>query len=275
MLPFLINWGLIQFRTLNLFLILGFIAAGFLFWRKAREEHYEESEIFDGFLLSSLVGLIASRAGFIILQFSQFGGDVWRWFNIIGAPGFNVLIGGAAAALFMYRFGLKKKWDVFEVVDFWTLAISFALGVLWIGMFLDGTSFGHATQLPWGILFPGVLEKHHPIQLYFAAMYFGLFYYLSWADYHYRTFNWYRAGKNTAQTGFMTSVFLISTAGFSFLMTFFRPTQFVVQGISLDAIIYGLLTLAGLYLLYTRSGRSIVSPRRRQANRENTPLIPR
>jgi len=244
------------------FFFLAFVSAGFLFWRKAREEHYEEAEVFDGFLRSTLVGLIGSRIGYLIFQFPLFEWEIGKWFNMYSYPGFNLLFGGLLAALYIYRYAQKKKWDVFEVVDFWSLSFSFGLGVVWVGMFIEGTGFGNATALPWGVLFPGVIERHHPIQLYFAAMYFLLFWYLSWADFNYRTFSWYRAGKNTAQTGFMTSIFLIVTSGFSLMMSFIRPPQLVLFGWQLDALIYTILTLLGGYLLFTRSGRTLKFSRR-------------
>lgn len=225
--------------------------------------------MFDGFLISTFIGLFASRIGYVIFQFPLFGWDVWKWFNVYQHPGFNLLFGGFVAALYMYRFAQKQKWDVFEVVDFWSLSFSFGLGVVWLGMFFDGTSFGNPTSMPWGIIFPGVVERHHPVQLYFAVMYFLLFWYLSWADYHYRTFSWYRAGKNTAQTGFMTSVFLITTSVFSLLMILLRPPQLVLFGWPLDAVIYLALSIGGGYLLFNRSGRTLRFSRRSRSTHQS------
>jgi prolipoprotein diacylglyceryltransferase len=202
------------------------------------------------------VGLLGARIGFILFQFSQFGFQPLHWLNINTYPGFNLITGILAAGIYIYHYANKHKWDVFEIVDFWVLGLSFALAMVWIGLFLDGTSFGNSTSLPIGVVFPGVFEPHHPIQLYFAAVYFLLFWYLSWADFHYRTFNWYRAGKNTAQTGYMTSIFIMVTGLFSLAMSFLRPPQLVVMGVGIDIPVYLLTAIVGAGLLWHRSGRS-------------------
>lgn len=263
MLPTIFSYGPFVLRTLTIFAVIASIGAAFLFWRKGREEHYDEMQIFDGFLLSSLVGLLGSRIAFVIFQFSEFSFSPLKWLNIFGYPGFNLSVGIVIAGLYLYSFAQKHKWDVFEILDFWVTAVSFGLAMLWLGIFFDGTGFGYATHLPWGVVFPGVFEKHQPVQLYFAIFYFLLCYYLAWSEYRYRTFSWYRAGKNTAQTGYVTSIFISATGFFSLILAFLRPGQFVIAGFTLDIFIYLSLCLFGIGLLINRSGRSIIpTPKR-------------
>lgn len=262
MLPTLFSFGPITIKTLNVFLVLAFFSMAFLFWRKGKEEHYDEATLFDGFLLSMLVGIIGARLGFIAFHPEVFGLQIFNWININAYPGFNLITGILAAGAYIYYYANKHKWDVFEIVDFWVLGLSFALSMVWVGLFLDGSSFGYPTSLPIGLIFPGVFEPHQPVQLYFAAFYLLLFWYLSWADYHYRTFSWYRAGKNTAQTGYLTSIFIIGTGVFSLIMTWLRPSQFVIGGLALDIPVYIITTLLGVILLWWRSGRSFGLPHR-------------
>ncbi len=257
MLPLLFSLGPLKLHTLNLFLVLAFLSVAFLFWRKGREEHYEESQLFDGFLLSTLFGLVAGRVGFILLHLAEVGTQPLKWLDVISYPGVNLFVGLLGAGIYMYRFALKQKWDVYEIMDFWVLAVSFGLGLMWVGLFFDGSSFGNPTQLPWGLVFPGVFDKHHPVQAYFALFFFVLSWYLNWVEYRYRTFTWYRAGKNTAQTGFLTSVFIIGLGIFSFVVAWLRPAQFTVNGWSLDPLIYLLITGVGIWLLWKRSGRAL------------------
>lgn len=257
MLPILFSLGPITFRTLNLFLVLAFLGVAFFYWRKGREEHYDESQLFDGFLLSSLYGFLIGRIGFIILQFAEFGLRPLLWLDIFSHPGVNLFIGMVGAGIYLYWFALQQRWDEFEITDFWVQALSFGLGIIWLGLFFDGSSFGFPTSLPWGIVFPGVFEKHQPLQLYFAIFYLLQFWYLARSEYHYRTYSWYRAGHNTAQTGFLTSLFIAQTGLFSLLMSFLAPGQFVVYGVVFDSLIYFLMMLAGIALLFIRSGRTL------------------
>lgn len=257
MLPILFSIGPLSFRTFNLFLIVAYLCLAFLFWRKGKEEHYDEAQLFDGFLLSTLFGFVVGRFGFILTSFDQFGLNILKWLDIFSQPGVSLLIGMAAATIYMYRYAMKQKWDAYELVDFWVTSLSFCLGVIWLGLFFDGSSFGYATQLPWGITFPGVFTQHHPVQIYYALFFFILYKYLSWVEYRYRTYSWYRSGKNTAQTGFLTSVFILATGFYSLIMALVQPGTISVGGFMLDPWIYLLMTIGGGLMLWVRSGRNI------------------
>lgn len=253
MFPILFQLGPVMIRTLNVIMVIAFIATAFIFWRKTREEHYEEAMVFDGYLLSILFGLILSRIIFIILRFEHFGENALHWFDIFGHPGFSVYALAIGATYYLYRYAVKKKWDAFEILDFWSMALSLGLSLMWLGFFFEGTAFGKPTALPWGITFPGVFEKHHPAQLYLAFFYFCLYLYLAWVEYRYRTFNWYRQGKNTAHTGFLISVFLLVTGVFSFGLSWLMLPSFSLMGINGETIVSALAGVSGGFLLYSRS----------------------
>jgi prolipoprotein diacylglyceryltransferase len=256
MLPILIQLGRFELRTMSVFLVMAFLVAGFMIWRKGREEHYLEDELFDAYLLSLFWGMLWARVGFIALHFDQFGLSPFKWLDVVNNPGAHFFTGLIVAGIFMYQYSQRQRWDAFEILDFWVLGVSAALVVLSLGWFLDGTGFGLATNLPWGIVFPGVFDKHHPVQLYMAGLYVLLFAYLSRVEYRYRTYNWYRAGRNSAQTGFLTCVFIFALSAASLGFSFIMPgSQF--YGIRLDQVlsIIGLIFSGGL--LFNRSGRTI------------------
>jgi prolipoprotein diacylglyceryltransferase len=243
---------------------VGFIAAAFAFWRKAKEEHYHEEQVFDAFLLSSLVGLIAGRLGFVILHAAEFAAQPWRVFDMINSSGGNLVCGLIGASLYLNYYAKRKKWDAFEVLDFWFMALALGMVFVQLGNFLAGVGFGNETVLPWGMVFPGVFTKHHPAQLYALIFFVILYVYLQKVEYHYRTFMWYRAGKKTAQTGFLASVFLLATGIFMSLLQLIMPSQFMVNGISADLAFSVLMAVYGALLLYTRSGRSLAFWRRKE-----------
>lgn len=257
MLPVLFTIGSISIRTLNVFSVLAFLAAGFILWKKGREEHYEENTLFDGFLLSFLIGGLVARFGFIVLNFHQFGFDILKWFDMVSANGLNGLFGFAGGTYYMYKYAVRQKWDAFEVLDFWVTALSLAFVLLSLGSFFDGSGFGNATTLPWGVVFPGVFEKYHPVQLYSAVIYFGLFQYLSRIEYRYRTFLWYKSKRKSAQTGFLFCNFLLVYGLARVVLSFLMPAQFVFFNISFDWLIGLIISIFGLVLLYDRSGRDL------------------
>lgn len=263
MFPVLFAIGPFQLRTLSFFLVLSFLLTAFLFWKKTKEEHYSEVQLFDGFLLASMVGLLAGRVGYVISQLSVLGFSVFKWVDIFGFPGINGPIGVIVATIYLYRYAKHNKWDEFEILDFWVLSMAGGLALGYVGLFFDGTSFGLATQMPWGMVFPGLLEPHHPVQLYFAVFFFILSWYLARVEYKYRTFEWYRAGKKTAQTGFLLSIFVIVSALFFLIMTWFKPPLFAVYGINADRIASIIGLIYGVLLLVNRSGRTLWSPKKK------------
>ncbi len=253
--PTLIEFGPLVITADGFFSTLAFLTTAFVFWKKTREEHYSSEQAFDVFLLSSLVGLVTGRIGFILLNWSQWGGNFWQWFNIFSRPGSWLGLGLFGATLFLHRQAKQRKWDVFEILDFWFLALAAGLVLESIGNFFAGTGFGFETNLPWGMVFPGVFARHHPVQLYLAIFYLALYSYLSWSEYHYRTFSWYRAGKKTAEAGFLTSIFLVSSGLMRLFLQLVKPVQVSLYGLGLDLWLNLALVVTGLVLFYQRSGR--------------------
>ena len=72
MYPTLLSIGPVSIQTAGIFSVLAFLFTGFYFWKKSREEHYNEIEIFDGFILATIFSFIVARAVYIILNFGQF-----------------------------------------------------------------------------------------------------------------------------------------------------------------------------------------------------------
>jgi phosphatidylglycerol:prolipoprotein diacylglycerol transferase len=251
--------GSFQLKTTSLFQLIAFFNTALVMWRRAKEENYSEAEVFDGFLLSFLTGWLTGRIAYVIFAWERFGWDVIKWLNFVQYPGVQLLFALIGATVYFFYFSKKKKWDSFELLDWWAQAVT--MGLIWInlGYFFAGTRFGHVTSLPWGIIFPGVFERRHPIQLYFLLFHVVTFKYLHWLEYHYRTFEWYRSGKKTAQSGFLFAVFMISYAFFSLIIGFFHVPTLLVNNFVLDNILFILLLILGLYLLFLRTNRRLIS----------------
>jgi len=272
MFPVLFSIGSVTIKTIGVFLFLAFFTSSFIFWRKGREEHYEILELFDGFILSSFFGLVAARVFHILLNIGNFGFDIFKWFNLYENPGSNLMIGVVVASFYLHQFAVKKKWDLFEVLDFWVTSISLGLSINFLGLFFEGVGYGYSTNMPWGVVFPQLIDPHHPVQLYTALFYLLLYFYLSRVEYSYRTFAWYRHGKKTAQTGFLTSTFLILIATFNFFVSFLRPASIIFYDLNVDLVISLVIFISGLFLLYARSGRPLPLPVKRKPKPVRTKL---
>jgi len=255
MFPILINLPFFQLKSLTVLSLLALFFAAFIFWRKGREEYYSTFEIFDVFLLSGLFGFIFGRLAFVLFHLPQFSSNIWSVFNIVERSGNEPLLALAAAAWYLHRHAVRNKWDAFEILDFYVTSLSLGMVFVYLGFFLDGSYSGVFTSLPWGVVLNNTFEKVHPVQIYFAIFYLALFVYLNRMEYVYRTLQWYRKGKKTAQSGFLFSNFLIFTGLFYVLTGPFRLPSMMVGSFNVDYLAYLLIAVLGGVILFVRSGR--------------------
>lgn len=264
MFPILFEVGPVKFYTFTIFIILAFFAGTYVFWRKGREEHYQEDELFDALLKALLWGVLWSRIGFVVLHIDVFGLQPLNWINILDFPGYSALVGILAAGWSLFKSARHQKWDEYEVLDFGVIALTLASAILWLGNFFSGAEIGTATTLPWGLQFPNVFDRRHPVQLYGFLAYLLLFFYLLWAEPRYRTFSWYRARKDSAQSGFLFCAFCIFWGVVGTVLWFFSPTKVLFFGAPVEPIIRIVIVVFGMVKLFQRSGRtfSLRKPKR-------------
>lgn len=256
MYPILLDLSFFRLKSLTVFAILALFFSAFVFWRKGREEHYNLFEIFDAYVLSLLFAYVIGRLTFVALNWPLFANNLWAIFDVIHKPGSELFLSLLASAIYLYRYATKRKWDGYEILDFWATALSLGLALVYLGFFLDGSYGGQFTNLPWGVIIPGNFEKTHPAQLYFAIFYLLLYSYLYKMEYQYRTLDWYRGGKKTAQSGFLFSAFLIAISSFHLLLSPVTLPSVVIAGQVMDQWLYLLLLIFSLLTMFWRSGRS-------------------
>lgn len=274
MFPVLLAIGPFELRTLSLISALAFFVMAFVFWRKGREEHYDMHEYFDGFILASILGFVVGRLGFIGLNWERFGFNIVQYFDSMAYPGISSLLAVIAASVYLYLFAKKRKWDAFEVLDFWALAAVNGALFLHIGLFLDGTHFGTLTNLPVGLVFPGTQEPHHPVQLYSVLFYLALALYLAWVEYRYRTFSWYRGGKKNANSGFLFVVAVLAVSIWFFATSWVRMPISTVLGSGMDRILASVGFAIGLVLLFYRGGILGVRKKPAASMKQKEPVAP-
>jgi len=246
-LPSLTGWVLV---------LIGILGAGYYFWRKAREEHYNLVTAFDGLIVASLLGLWAARASYLLLQTDWSGFFWWRFFNLWSYPGMWAPAGLVTSYLFLIWTGRRLKRDSFEIWDFYTLALVWFLGWWWLSRFVVGAAAGTATNLPWGIVFPQRVEPAHPVQIYAAAAYLLLFRYLWWAEPRFRFFIWYRSKKRTAKPGYLLAVFLIFSGLLGIGLSFLQYPFVMIFDFEISQFFSMAQFILGCVVLYVRSGQS-------------------
>lgn len=255
MFPNIFCLGIFCLRTLSVFVVLAILSSLFILFKKTREEHFSEYEAFDAIFLAGLGGLLAGRVVYVLLNLPIFNWNFWQMLDIISYPGVNGLATVVTMGLLVYKFSASFTSDKFQFLDMWSTVVAVGLGIIWLGLFLDGTGYGLPTPAPLGFIFPGLVEAHLPLQLYNAIFFFLLAWYLHWVEYRYRTFSWYRNAKTSAQSGFLIAVSLIATSFWYLVLSWLRSPQIVIAGINFDAFIAMLGIIFGIILLMNRSGR--------------------
>lgn len=249
--------NLIRSLSLGPFLVFAYLIGAYIFWKKGKEEHYDEFHLFDVLIVASFWGLLAARLGFILANISDFGFDILKWFSLITFPGYVGFFGLIVGTFVLFKSADKRKWDTFEVADFGAIGMACSAAIISLGTFVNGSAFGNPTSLPIGLTFPGVFDKRHPTQLYAMALYFILFIILWKLERVYRTFLWYRENRRTAQSGFVFAVFCIGFGLITASMIVVQPALVQLYTIPIDPIIGVLSIFIGLFTLFVRSGRTL------------------
>lgn len=242
------NW--FELQLLPIFLVLAAFFGTFEFYRLIHKRAcYKEFIVFDCFLLSIFFGFLTGRLSFVIFNYEKFLGDYWRILNFLSYPGIAVFIAIFTSSLFFYLLLARHKMQNLELLDYWARATALGLVFYHLGTFFDGSAAGFLTDSWVGMVFPNIDAKVHPTQLYNAAFYLLIFYYLGYLEKNYRTFNWYRGSHSSVRTGFVFIAFTMIYSLFSLAMLIFTPAMFSWRGWSLDWVFYLLLLFFSLILL--------------------------
>lgn len=252
-----------QLYLLNFFSVFALLATAFLFWRKGREEHFEVDQLFDGFILSTVAGLLAARLTYVALHFSSYGWSVAKWLNFFGERGLFLPVGLAVAGFYLFSYAKKRAWDAHGLLDLWLPAVAVGLGILLLGVgltTLGGVGEGSGATLVF-------TNWQLPYAFILAGLSFALARYLMWLELRYRSFLWYRSAQNLALSGFVWAFGLLLLA-ILFLVSSFL---FVETGSSLVKWTERFFYFAGIWLgggiLLWRAGklgpkRKKISPRK-------------
>lgn len=171
MIPVLFTIGTFNVYAFGFFLAVAFSLSTFIIWKLGKEELKEE-EYLDVFLYTCLFTLFSARATYILFHFEEFGFTILRYIVVRETPGLSLLGGLLGGGLFLFFISRKKKYHFLHMLDFFSVAFSFALSFAKVGEELGGAGFGKETTFPLSIHIAGIPGRHHPVELYQAAILF-------------------------------------------------------------------------------------------------------
>lgn len=171
----LFQYGPITITTLNVFMLLAFIAGIVFMIRFIQLKKLKLSFFVNNFIFFLLIPLIGGRLFYIFEHFSAFQKNFQQIFYIWDF-GFSVFGIFYTIILTLYILSRKKHEDFWVWLDAFSVSGLAGLFFLHIGHFFNGTHYGIPTDLPWGIAFDTFnipfITPIHPTQIYSAIAVF-------------------------------------------------------------------------------------------------------
>lgn len=232
----LISFGRFSVYTLSVFIVIAFFWGCFVIYKKGLEYHYNTDSLLDFAVLLGVFGFVFARLGFVLMHLDIFVSNWVRIILLTAYPGYDYP--GLVAGLVLAVAFLAKRQEIkfYEGLDLVGLGLPAAVAFERIGRVLAGQT----------TLFLGA-----PKELLQAFLYLLVFVWLWKAEREYRTFEWYRFRRTQARPGFVFGAFLFLSGiitGISYILPSVNFYYLVLGGASL---------IAGIALIYSRSGRSL------------------
>ncbi|GEK73338.1 MULTISPECIES: prolipoprotein diacylglyceryl transferase [Halomonas] len=250
--PVAISLGPLQVHWYGLMYVIGFIAAWWLGRRRAARIGLNGDDVGDLIFYAALGVVLGGRLGYALF----YGLDQWLadplWILRVWDGGMSFhggLIGVLLASLYFAR---KKRLAFFTLTDFVAPLVPIGLGAGRIGNFINHELPGRVTDLPWGLVFPGLgNEPRHPSSLYEAVLEGAVLFAVLW---------WVSATPR--RRGLVSGLFLTLYGVFRFGVEFVRRPDPQLGFIAFDWLTMGMLLslpmiIAGVALMAWSRGRPV------------------
>ncbi len=227
-----VNISGVNIYTLGLFSVIAFLWGSYVFYKKGLSTHFEENSILDVVVVCGFWSFILGRLVYVLENLPIFFKHWSRVFLMADFPGvsrWGVLIGFVLGAMLVIR---KKKGKYFDYFDLLALAYFGGMQIFLSLMLLSAFTWQ---------------------RLALAILHF-IFYLIFWRmEEAYRHFAWYRGSKTFARTGLVAG-FSISAIGLLYFVELVINKTLWPSQLILGAV----LSVLGLVLVYSRSGRILV-----------------
>jgi|GEM_PF-370802 len=268
MFPILVQLGPFTIYSLWICAAIGFFAAFLIIYKLLQKDRTRLTFLADHSLVILFGAILVSRFVFVAqnyrvyfekIDFEHILGTLFIW-----DKGLSFWGGMLGLGLTLAYFCRKEKENLWKWIDLFTIATMGGLVFGNLGTFLDGTSYGNETDLPWGIIIENsrFAVPIHPTQIY-AMIYCLAITLVLW--------NLWNTSFGKKE-GNITLAGTIAYAGFRFLEEFLRGDESNYLFGLREAQIYCIIALivAGV-LMYRRQEKKSSKP---GAVPENTPTPP-
>lgn len=169
--PVLLNLGPLQIRWYGLMYVIAFIITFYYARNAIRKGKLAMTEKqLDTFMGILVIAMIVGARIFEILFYepTYYFSNPWKMLAIWeGGLSFH----GALVSILVVGWLYLRKYKInfWQTADIFVVPVTFGNALGRIGNFINAELYGKITDLPWGVIFPGVSGARHPTQLYEAA----------------------------------------------------------------------------------------------------------
>ncbi len=255
--PVIFSFGPLKLHWYGFMYAVGFLSFWGLAHILAKKEHtvVQPADVDDLFFYGMLGVVLGGRLGSVLFyNYSYFIEDPLYLFRIWeGGMSFHGGLLGVIIVLWVFH--KKKGCNFLQLCDFIAPTVPVGLGAGRIGNFINGELWGRATDVPWGMVFPGADSlARHPSQLYQAFLEGLVLFLILWMF-----------AKKPRPGGAVAGLFMLLYGVFRFMTEFVREPDMNLGFVAFDWMTMGqLLTipmiLIGVLLMYQayiRSGPAI------------------
>ena len=252
MLPILLKLGPITIYSYGVFLALGLFTGLYWFWKMGRDEHWEETWIFDTYFVATFMYLIVGRAAYVLLNPELYSFS--RALSILAYPGISAVSGIVATLLVILFLSRKAEIDFWKVMDAWAVVITIVMVIASVGAILNGSMPGVESN-SFGYVHPGDNVPRLSGDLWtfiWSLLTFGI---VSKVRKNFRFYSWYKGEASVARDG-LAAILLLALSG-----AYACVLGFILEGhriwlIPRTTMIGILIILISLIMIYFRSGKS-------------------
>lgn len=218
---------------------IGYLAAAIIFYRESKRKEFSLEKLLYILFGALLGGLIGSRLGSALFVYQKYYSkhilDL-----LVPQVGGKTLVGGLIGGYLGVVIAKKILKFTRSTGDLFAPGLALGIAIGRIGCFLNGCCYGIPTDLPWGVVFKGIVR--HPTQIYESIFCFALFIYL-WS-----------VRKTVNKEGDLFKIFLIIYSFFRFWVEFLRGDKVIfIFNLSIAQVVCAVIfIICALYFLEQR-----------------------
>lgn len=255
MLPVLVSVGWYRLYSFGVFMFLGLFLGLFWWWRLGRDEHIDESKLFDTGFLLMFVFFAMSRIGYVVSHWDELR-TLGNGLAMLAYPGMSYWVGVVACGILLILIARAREWEVWKLLDIFVVATSLVMVFASIGGLLNGSNPGIEVSR-FGLLYPGTELRVFPIDLLNIVWFLVLFGVVSRVRKNFRFYRWYKGDQSSVKDGLAFLVYLGMVSLYYVVRAYLDDGLVTVGGLRVMQMVGLIGFVFSVVMIYIRSGRNV------------------